>query len=281
MSRILVTGSAGFLGLNVVAVGRREGHEVVEFDLQAGHDVRNRSALFGAAAECNAIIHLASQDSPTPAAEIVETIVIGTRNVVDAAGEQGVRRVVIVSSAEALGVFMGESAPDYLPIDDTHPARPTTPYGAAKLAAEHVARRASVDRGLEVICLRPPGVCDDSIMQWIRDERTARASFEWDPIWEYGAWIHVDDLSSALLKATSCPPPGGGYACHLIAASTNNSDAYGSRELASKVHPEVAWRGGQRYEGNSALSLIDTRPVQGLLGWEPKINWRDRAATHG
>ena len=84
---------------------------------------------------------------------------------------------------------------------------PTTPYGAAKRAAELLAQRTVAASTLEVICLRPPGVCDDATMAAIRSLRAERASFEWDPIWEYSAWIHADDVARALVAACVCPAP--------------------------------------------------------------------------
>jgi UDP-glucose 4-epimerase len=233
---VLVTGQRGLVGSYVLLELERQGHSVVGFDLQDGCDVRDPAALAAAMAGCDAVIHLAAADDPLPAEVIVDTIVVGTKNLLDLAAAQGFPRVVIASSVDGLGILMGEAPPDYLPIDDAHPARPGTPYGAARRAAELLAARVSAAMGLEVICLRPPGVCDDATMALIRGRRLERASYEWDPIWEDSAWIHVEDLARALVASCFCPPPPEGYAC----------------------------------------VLVDAAAAGELLGWAPTILWADR-----
>jgi UDP-glucose 4-epimerase len=276
-SRVLVTGERGLIGPYVTEELRRQGHGFVGFDLADGFDVREPAAVAAAMSGCDAVIHLAAADTPLPAEVIVDTILIGTRNVLDAAVATGVRRVVIASSVDALGIFLGEAPPDYLPLDDAHPARPTTPYGAAKRAAELLAQRTVRTTGLEVICLRPPGVFDDATMAAIRSLRAERASYEWDPIWEYSAWIHAEDLARALVAACFCPTPPSHYACLLVAAADVNSDEYTGPELAARVHPSVPWRGGPEYDRDSRRSLIDMVPATELLAWAPKLLWTGRS----
>jgi UDP-glucose 4-epimerase len=274
---VLVTGQRGLIGPAVVLELERQGHSAVGFDISDGQDVRDPQALSASLAGCDAVIHLAAADDPLPAEEIVDTIVVGTKTLLDLTIDSQCRRVVIASSVDALGIFMGEAPPAYLPIDDAHPARPGTPYGAAKRATELMAERVAASTGLEVVCLRPPGVCDDATMAMIRANRRERASYEWDPVWEYSAWIHVEDLARALVAACFCPPPPDGYACVLVAASDVNSDRYSGRELAALVHPTVPWRGGTQYDVDPRRSLVDTSTATQLLGWTPQVLWTDRA----
>jgi nucleoside-diphosphate-sugar epimerase len=272
-----VTGHRGLIGPYVIAELERQGHTPVGFDLLDGQDVRDPTALAASLPGCDAIIHLAAADDPLPAEVIVDSLVTGTKNLLDLAVAQGCRRVVIASSVDALGIFMSEAPPDYLPIDDEHPARPGTPYGAAKRAAELLAERVASSSDLEVICLRPPGVCDDATMAMIRHNRVERASYEWEPIWEYSAWIHVEDLARALVAACFCPHPPGSFACLLVAASDVNSDEHSARDLAAMVHPTVQWRGGDNYETEPRRSLIDSSAAAELLGWAPSVLWTDRS----
>jgi len=275
-SQVLVTGHRGLVGPYVVSELERQGYAVVGFDLADGLDVRDLDALCLSMRDCDAVIHLAAADDPSPAEDIVDTILLGTKNVLDAAIVNGVKRVVLASSVDALGIFMGEAPPKYLPIDDAHPAEPHTPYGAAKRAMELLAERTVDASDLVVICLRPPGVCDDAMMAKIRSYRSARASYEWDPIWEYGAWIHAVDLARAFVAACLCPAPVDRYACVMVAAADVNSDLHTGPELAALVHPTVSWRGDARYETDPRRSLIETSPAVNLLGWQPQILWTQR-----
>jgi nucleoside-diphosphate-sugar epimerase len=274
---VLVTGQRGLIGPYVVAELERQGQRAVGFDLEDGMDIRDPSTLAAALTGCDAVIHLAAADDPLPAEVIVDTIVVGTKTLLDVAVAARCDRVVIASSVDALGIFMGEAPPDYLPLDDAHPARPGSPYGAAKRTVEVMAQRAAVSTGLEVICLRPPGVCDDATMAVIRANRRERASYEWDPIWEYGAWIHAEDLARALVAGCFCPSPPGKYACVLVAAADVNSDAHTGRELAALVHPTVPWSGGRQHEEDPRRSLIDASAAAELLDWAPRIEWTDRS----
>lgn len=67
--------------------------------------------------------------------EIIHTSVVGTWNVLQAAEEAGVKRVIITSSASVVGFTVFECVlipPTYLPVNSSHPHRPTDPYGLSK-----------------------------------------------------------------------------------------------------------------------------------------------------
>lgn len=273
MAKVVVTGAQGMLGSRIMRRLVEVGDEPVGFDMVDGQDVRDLDALVEAVRGCNAAIHLAAADVPQPADMIVETNVLGGANIIRSCVDTGVRRLVIASSVEAVGIFMGEAPPQYLPIDDGHPATPTSPYGASKRAVERLAERVAHEGDLEVICLRPPGVFDENMVKHVLRRRSERASYEWELLWEYSAWIHADDLADALIAACFCSAPPDNFACHLVAAADVNSDHHTGRELAGRVHPSVPWLGGREYDADARRSLLVTEPAQALLGWTPSVSW--------
>jgi len=164
--RVLVTGGAGFIGSNIVRQLLSLGHTpVVLDDLSSGFaenlvpgvafveaDVRDAAAVLDAVEGCDVVVHLAASvgnarsiDDPIKDAQIN---VLGTLNVLQAAREHGLRRIVFSSSA---GIF-GELKT--LPIAEDHPQDPDSPYGASKLAAEKMCLVYNKLYGMRNVCLR-------------------------------------------------------------------------------------------------------------------------------
>jgi len=166
---MLVTGGGGFIGSNLVerllrggarvrvldnfATGRRENLidvlgdiELIEGDIQSYERVHN--AVRG----CEVVFHLAALPSVPRSIQDPLTSnasnVIGTLNVLLAARDEGVRRVVYASSSSVYG------ANRELPKREEMPAVPIAPYAVAKLAAENYCRSFSEVYGLETVSLR-------------------------------------------------------------------------------------------------------------------------------
>jgi UDP-glucose 4-epimerase len=168
MSKVVVTGGAGFIGSNIARRLIDRGDDVIVFDdLSSGYrenldalteatfvegDVRNRDLVQSALRYADTVFHLAASVGNTrsienPVADS-EINVIGTLNVLEAARTNNVRKVVFSSSA---GIF-GELK--QLPIREDHPVEPDSPYGASKLAAEKHCLAYAKLYDLEAVCLR-------------------------------------------------------------------------------------------------------------------------------
>ncbi|MCA9881134.1 MAG: NAD-dependent epimerase/dehydratase family protein, partial [Thermomicrobiales bacterium] len=158
---VLVTGGAGFLGINLVRGLLAQGCEVTSLDLApfdypdvAGRvrviagDIRDRAAVATAMAGVDAVVHTAAALPLYPPDEIFTTDVDGTRIVLETAQASGVRRVVHISSTAVYGI------PDHHPLLETDRLDGVGPYGKAKIAAEMIAVQFR-ERGLVVPILRP------------------------------------------------------------------------------------------------------------------------------
>ena len=168
MARVLVTGGAGFIGSNLVrallergddvrvldnfSTGNRANLEGVDVDIVEG-ELRSYERVHNAVRGTEVVYHLGAlgsvprsvQDPLTSSAVNVE----GTLNVLLAARDEGVRRVVFSSSTSVYG-----SSPD-LPTQEGAPVDPISPYGVAKLAAERYCVSFSrVYHGFETVVLR-------------------------------------------------------------------------------------------------------------------------------
>ncbi len=167
--RILVTGAAGFIGSHVAQSLLRAGHQVRTIDnFSTGSrgnlasirgdveliegDIRSYERTHTATRRVDTVIHLAALPSvPRSVQDPLTTNdvnVTGTLNVVLAARDAGVRRVVIASSSSVYG------RNGTLPKSESLVPMPVSPYGVSKLAAEQYCMGFSAVYGIEVIALR-------------------------------------------------------------------------------------------------------------------------------
>jgi nucleoside-diphosphate-sugar epimerase len=169
----LVTGGAGFIGSHIAARLLRDGHHVRVLDnLSTGRrenldalraaagdrfdylegDIRDRDTCRRACEGVEVVFHQAAlasvQRSVENPADSTAVNVVGTVNVLAAARERGVRRVVSASSSSVYG-----DTPT-LPKHEEMPLAPLSPYAASKLAGEQFARVFALTLGLETISLR-------------------------------------------------------------------------------------------------------------------------------
>jgi UDP-glucose 4-epimerase len=164
----VVTGGAGFIGSHIVGRLLQEGHQVRVVDnLSTGKlenlshlngfefynaTITDKEALNSIFAGSDYVLHQAalpsvprSVDNPL---ETHEQCVTGTLNVLLAARDTGVKRVVYAASSSAYGDVEGEYK------DETMPPHPMSPYGVAKLAGEYYCQCFTQVYGLETVCLR-------------------------------------------------------------------------------------------------------------------------------
>jgi UDP-glucose 4-epimerase len=161
--QILVSGGSGRIGRLVVAELLQRGDAVVSLDLQpCGRTERDFREVLGrfddpAAVEAattgaGAVLHLGALMSWVRAdvPKVYAANVTGTFNVLQAALKFGVRKLVFASSGEVYP----ETKPVYLPLDESHPTRPTSAYGLSKLLGEEMVEFHQRVHGLPSVILR-------------------------------------------------------------------------------------------------------------------------------
>ena len=152
--KALVTGAHGFVGPYLTAHLESAGDEVVGVDQDV--DITDPDAVRARFADemPDVVYHLAAAshvgESWSAPAQVVRVNSEGTLNVLLAAVEAGVERVVLIGSAEQYG----HVSPDRVPITESTPQLPVSPYGASKAAAEMLASYVFRGRHLPVVCVR-------------------------------------------------------------------------------------------------------------------------------
>jgi nucleoside-diphosphate-sugar epimerase len=273
MSRVLVTGGRGRLGSRIDAALREAGHEVSTFDLADGQDIEDAAAVVAAAEGVEAIVHAAGLPDDDADWALGPTTMrvnlAGTYNVLFAAREQGVGRVVHLSSGKALGML--ERDPEYLPVDDAHPGLPSLPYALSKWLGEEMCEAFTRESGVSTICLRPVLVLDDTRYPLLAaGEELPPAPGA--PVWHLGVFVDVDDVAAAAVAAVDCPDPG--HARLLLCADEVGSERP-TAELVAEHLPDVPWRGPALGPGEGR-ALVDCAAAKELLGWRPTKGWADR-----
>ncbi len=157
--RALVTGAHGFVGPHLVRHLEESGDEVEVLDRHGPEpvDITDLTAVHEhlAGTQAEVVYHLAGwADVGRSWSHPVETFranAEGTLHVLLAAVSAGVRRVLVIASADLYGVV----SQDALPLTELSPLQPTSPYAASKAAAEALAVQAHLGHGLETIRVRP------------------------------------------------------------------------------------------------------------------------------
>lgn len=280
--RVLLTGDQGFIGRPLAAALRSWGYDVVGFDQRNGQDLANSRVVNTAALGCDAIVHAAGLASDTAGSnsEIMATNTLGTWHVLLAAQGAGIGRVVHFSSAQVLGISEGEGRPVSFPIDDAHPRNATRPYGISKLLAEDLCERVTAGTSISTVCLRPVGVWTEETYAAIKAARLQRPDFEWEPFWEFGAFVDMRDVCTAVRTSIEKDVP-----CH-VRALLCAADITGSRptlELVERLMPDVEWRPGalEAYAAEPYRALVDTSVARDQLGWSPQHTWAGWEAERG
>jgi UDP-glucose 4-epimerase len=273
--RVLVTGDRGAVGVRVAGFLTDRGFEVTGFDRADGADVLDLAAVSHAARGCTAIAHLAAlaHDSAGSPEQIMAVNVLGTWHVLMAAEAAGVTRVICFSSAQVFGIAEGERLPDYFPVDDAHPRRAMRPYGLSKRLAEDLCEGFTARTGIATVSLRPVAVWDEAHYSRVQDQWRAQPRSEWEPFWEYGAFVDVRDVAAAVPRALTAPLAGHRRAllCAADIAATTPS-----LELATRLAPHVPVTDPDRYRADPWAALVDCSAAATTLGWRAAHQWSQR-----
>jgi nucleoside-diphosphate-sugar epimerase len=295
MSRIFVTGAAGFVGAAVADLAAREGHEIIAL-------VRNPSAprvaamagrcavfaadLSDAGAVRNAlmqtrpdiVIHSAWEGvgGPTRAGDVQLDNIRTTVALLDAGIAAGVSRFIGIGSQAEYGRHDRR-------IDETAPTEPFLLYGAAKLSAFHLTRQRAAEAGIGFAWLRlfsPYGPGDNP--NWLipsvtaqilagQTPRTSAGTQKWD-------YLHIVDTARGILAAALTDSAQGLFNLSSGRAVPVRSIVERLRDLAC---PGLALRFGDIPFGPNQIMHLegDSSRLTAATGWVPHIILEDGLAT--
>jgi len=290
--KILVTGGAGFIGSHVVDAYITAGHEVAVLDnMSTGReenvnsaaqayrvDVRDQDKVRSAVASFRPEVinhHAAQAEVPKSVADPgydAQVNLVGGLNVLKAAVDNGVRKVIFSSTG---GALYGE--PDVVPADEDHPIRPLSPYGTSKYSFEQYLAMFQRTFGLNFTTLRYANIYG-ARQDFFAEEGRVVAIFasrmiEAKPVTIDGDgnqsrdMLHVGDVAMANIAALEHGDGGTYHVSTGIPVSVN--DLF--RKLALLTEYRLEPRFGPARKGDVYRIALDNTRAAEQLGWRPRI----------
>ncbi|WP_114560025.1 NAD-dependent epimerase/dehydratase family protein [Desertihabitans aurantiacus] len=280
--KVVVTGGTGRAGRWVVREMAEAGHEVVNLDLHQRPelelpgtfcrvDLTDAGRVYDALAQFRpeVVCHLAANPSPSGQAriDVFDTNVVSAHNVLQAAGDLGVPRVVYASSEMATGLLTEGVTPARIPFDESERRPSPNTYALSKFISEVIAdSMALASPGTAWVGLRINNVIDP--------DGYDRFAAEWDDpsLSMANFWSYIDARDVGTAYRAAAEGTSSGHEVCLIAAADTRAKR-GLRELMA-----------EHYDGYDSFaddytdprSAFDCSRMQQLFGWMPSHSWRDR-----
>lgn len=301
--KVIVTGACGFIGSHLVEHLLQEGYQVKAFvqynamnsfgwlealspvmlkevEVISG-DIRSPFAIKKAMEGCSAVLHLAaligipySYNAPE---HYVATNITGTLNILEAAKTLGLQKVIHTSTSEVYGTAK------YVPIDESHPLQPQSPYSASKIAADQMALSYYHAFDLPVTILRPfntfgPRQSARAVIPTVISQITqGKAEIALGALSPTRDFTYVEDTVRAFEKALKAHKIEG----KTINLGTNFEISVGDLVLliAELMHKNVNIRQENqrlRPERSEVERLLsDNTLAKTCIGWEPSMQGRE------
>jgi UDP-glucose-4-epimerase GalE len=303
MTRILVTGGAGYIGSHTVYALLRKGYEVVVADdLSRGHrhnveperlrvlSLADTAALTKLLSEgFDAVIHFAAYiavgESTVEPELYFANNVGGSVSLFTAMIRTGVRRLVFSSTAAVYG------NPERVPIVEESPSAPVSPYGESKVMVERILGWLDRHRGLRSISLRYFNACGAEPESGLGEEHNPethlipllfRAILTGSPVTIFGAdyetpdgtcirdYIHVSDLAEAHILAVESLLQGGPSDAFNAGTGHGHSVLEVVRAVEEVTGCKVPYVVGPRRAGDAAVLVANSDKLQRTLNWKPR-----------
>ena len=292
MTKILVTGGAGFIGSTITDILVDRGDEVVIIDnFKTGkREYVNPKATLYEADITKEIDYIFEKEKPEKVIHAAANVllreslkdpmmdaninILGTINVLQSCVKHKVKKIIYCSTSARVG------DPEYTPIDEKHPLRPCSPYGISKHSAEHYLETYNLNHGLDYLIF-----CFGNVYGPRDDPSTGRLTglfiekmIQGEAPKIYGDgnqtrdFIYVKDLANFLVSSLDKTPE------HKLFHLANGKEV--SVNEATEVMKKATGFTGdiphiEAIQGEIRKSVFDITLVQKELGWDPKHTYED------
>jgi NAD dependent epimerase/dehydratase len=301
---VVVTGGAGFIGSHLVEraldggafvkafvrYNSRNDHGLLDSARERANleivrgDIRDPDTVSRVVADSDVVVHLAAlvgiPYSYVHVGEVVSVNVLGTLNVLTAAKEHGLERVVVASTSEVYGSAQS------VPMPETHPKNPQSPYAGSKVASDAIARSFHAAFGLPVAIVRPfntygPRQSDRAIIPTIISQALAGDEVVLGNLSPRRDFTYVTDTADGFLRAAASDGAvgeelnlGTGQDVSVGELAVRIGKLLGKeltvREASERVRPPSS-------EVDRLLS--DNGKARTLIGWSPSVGLDEGLAS--
>lgn len=304
MTKILVTGGAGYIGSHTVHLLRRRGYDVTVLDdLSRGHAHNVESgkflnlnllqtdavAEFLGQEEFAAVIHFAAYIAVGESTQRPEFYftnnVSGSISLLSAMERAGMNKLVFSSTAAVYGT------PETVPIPEDSAFQPLSPYGESKVMVEKILGWLDEFRGVRSICLRYFNACGAEPGSGLGEEHEPethlipllfRAVESGKPVTVFGEdyptpdgtcirdYIHVSDLAEAHILSVESLLDGGLSNRFNAGTGTGKSVRQVMQAVEEVTGKKIPYVVGPRRAGDPPVLVANSDKLQKILGWRPR-----------
>jgi nucleoside-diphosphate-sugar epimerase len=284
MSRWLVTGGSGFLGINLIRALVEKGHEVVSIDIapftypdmvdRIDHrivDIRDRKAVDECMSQnIDVFMHGAAALPLYKKSDILSTNIEGTRNVFESAEKYGVNRGIYISSTAVYGI------PEKHPLFEDDPLVGVGPYGYTKIEAEKMVKQFR-EKGMTITTMRPKSFVGPERLgvfaifyQWASEGRSFPMIGRGENLYQL---LHVEDLCNSIIIAAE----------HSDTQAVNTEFNIGAKEFSTmrEDYQVVLDKAGfnRKIKKSPANLVIFALELLDMLNLSPLYPWVYKTAT--
>jgi nucleoside-diphosphate-sugar epimerase len=278
MKKVVVTGGSGLLGSAVISEFLEHGYDVLNADMKHPKealcstvitDLTDLGQVYGVLAGADAVVHLAAIPVAYshPNEVTFQNNVMSTYNILEAAGNLGMKKAVISSSESSYGICFSRQnlTPQYVPIDEEHPQLPEESYGLSKIVNEKTADMIYRRTGMQVVSMRLGNVISPEMYErfpsFIHEPEQRKTIL----------WSYIDTRDAASAYRLAVETDGLGSVALNITADDTSMDIE-SKQLMETCFPMVK---DFRKDVSGFETLVNNEKAKKLLNWQPIHKWRE------
>jgi nucleoside-diphosphate-sugar epimerase len=281
---IFITGETGFVGghlskylekLGITLLKSEGGNNInnkINENTKNRFDVLDKEKLDDLTDNIDAIIHLASKTSITNSItnpyETYYTNFVGTLNILDFVKEKKIKKLINIST-----YVYGK--PLYLPIDESHPINPHSPYNGSKVLAEILCENYSKYFGLNIVTLRPfyiygPAFTNSSFIPSILRQINTQGRVTLSQQNTKRDFLFIDDFVNLLFKIIKNFPKG--YNIYNVGSGKSYSLEQVIKIVEDIMKRKIEIRYDKSIRPNDILEMVaDITSVSNTFEWKPNV----------